>query len=73
MDSMEGIVTIVQEGRFMLTDDAGASHLFILDPMAAAETEQLTPLQARQARVRVRYETPRNVIGLVARSISVAA
>ena len=73
MDSMEGIVTIVQEGRFMLTDDAGAAHLFMLDPLAAAETEQLAPLQAQQARVRVRYETPRNVIGLLARSVSLAA
>ena len=72
MDTMEGVVTIVQEGRFMLIDDLGAGHLFMLDPMAAAETEQLHPLQARQARVRVSYETPRNVIGLLARSISVA-
>ena len=41
-------MTLVQEGRFQLTDDRGVSHLFILGPYASAETEQLAPLQ-RQA------------------------
>ena len=39
MRSMDGIVTIVQEGRFQLTDDAGVSHLCILDRNAAAESD----------------------------------
>lgn len=69
---MTGIVTIVQEGRFQLTDDDGVSHLFILSPSAAAETEQLTPLQRRQARVSVRYKPASNLIGNVAHTISVA-
>ena len=72
MGTMEGIVTIVQEGRFQLTDDDGVSHLLILAPGAGAETEQLTPLQHRQARVRVRYDHALGVIGLVARSIALA-
>ncbi len=67
---MEGVVTIVQESRFQLTDDGGISHLFILGHSALAEPGQLEPLQRRQARVRVRYTEPRNVIGLVARSIT---
>jgi hypothetical protein len=65
-ETMEGVVTIVQEGRFQLTDDNGVSHLFLLAPLAAAETEQLAPLQRRQARVRVRYKPARNLIGNVA-------
>ncbi|GJE12442.1 MULTISPECIES: hypothetical protein [Methylobacterium] len=65
----EGVVTIVQESRFQLTDDNGVSHLFLLDRNAAAEPAQLAPLQARQARVRVTYEPARNLIGLVARSV----
>ncbi len=70
MRTMEGVVTIVQEGRFQLQDDAGVSHLFILSPGAGAETDQLTPLPKRQARVRVRYEPAENVIGNLAQSIA---
>lgn len=66
----EGVVTIVQESRFQLTDDNGISHLFLLDRNSAAEPAQLAPLQARQARVRVIYEPARNLIGLVTRSVT---
>jgi hypothetical protein len=66
---MEGIVTIAQESRFQLTDAAGVSHLFILGHDALAEPDQLEKLQRRQARVRVRYTVPRNVIALVAHAI----
>jgi hypothetical protein len=68
--TMEGVVTIVQESRFQLMDDSGVGHLFILDHHSLAEPEQLAPLQARQARVRVHYEEPRNVIALVAKSVT---
>ena len=67
--TMNGIVTIVQEGRFQMTDDDGVSHLFILSPLAAAETEQLSLLQKRQARVRVRYKPAANLIGNTASAI----
>jgi len=70
MDAMEGIITMVQESRFQLTDSRGVSHLFILGYDAAAEPDQLAPLSRRQARVRVRYTRPDNIIGLVAHSIS---
>ena len=60
MRSIEGLVTIVQEGRFQLVDDAGVAHLFLLSHAAAADPEQLVPLQREQARVRVNYRpTPR--------------
>ena len=55
MRSIEGVVTIVQEGRFQLVDDAGVAHLFLLGHAAAADPEQLAPLQREQARVRVTY------------------
>ena len=70
MSVMEGIVTMVQESRFQLTDDRGVSHLFILGHDAAAEPDQLAPLSQRQSRVRVRYTRPENIIGLVAHSVS---
>jgi len=66
---LEGVVTIVQEGRFQLTDESGVSHLFVLGHGAAAEPDQLPALQARQARVRVRYTPARNLIGHVASSV----
>ena len=66
---MEGVVTIVQEGRLQLTDDRGVSHLFLLSPNAAAEPAQLVPLQRRQARIRVHYTAAKNLIGNVISSI----
>ena len=68
--TMEGIVMIAQESRFQLRDDDGVSHLFILSHATLAEPDQLQPLQHRQARVRVRYTEPRNIIGLVAESVT---
>ncbi len=69
MPTAEGVVTIVQEGRFQLIDDAGVAHLFLLGRGAAAEPEQLPPLQHRQARVRVRYREAPTLIGRVAQRI----
>jgi hypothetical protein len=69
--SMNGIVTIVQEGRFQMTDDDGVSHLFMLSHSASAEPQQLVALQARQARVRVRYKPAPGLIGNIATAISV--
>ncbi len=67
--AMDGVITIVQEGRFQMTDDAGVSHLFILGHAAAAETEQLDAIRRGTARVRVRFEEPGNLIGNVATRI----
>ena len=69
--TMEGVVTIVQEGRFQLSDDNGVSHLFLLSPHAPLETDQLAPLQRQQTRVRVRYKPAKNLIGNVTSSIEV--
>ena len=71
MPTMTGTVTIVQETRFQLTDERGVSHLFLLGHGSMAEPDQLAPLQRAQARVRVRYIQPRNIIAMVARSIEV--
>ena len=66
---MEGVVTVVQEGRFQLTDTAGVSHHFVLGRFALAETEQLVALQNRQARVRVKYGPAPGLIAYVAHRI----
>ena len=69
MPSITGVVTIVQEGRFQMTDDRGVSHLMILGHSAAVDTPQLNGLQARQARVRVDYRPTKNLIGNTASAI----
>ncbi len=66
---MDGIVTIVQEGRFQLTDAGGVSHQFVLGRTALAETQQLRPLQTRQAQVRVKYSDAPGLVGLIAHRI----
>jgi hypothetical protein len=68
--AMTGTITIVQEGRFQMTDDAGVSHLFILAASAAAESQQLAALQRRQARICVRYKPAPDIIGNTAVSIT---
>ncbi len=69
MDRMIGVITIVQEGRFQLIDEKGVSHQFVLGHAAAAETEQLRPLQTRQAKVRVKYSDAPGLISMVAHRI----
>ncbi|MBV8455936.1 MAG: hypothetical protein JO122_04910 [Acetobacteraceae bacterium] len=70
MESVEGIVTIVQEGRFQLLDRNGVSHMFVLYHSAPPEPEQLSCLQHDQARVRVDYTQAHDIIGLLAYSIT---
>ncbi|MHB8287434.1 MAG: hypothetical protein ACYDD1_22545 [Caulobacteraceae bacterium] len=69
MSHMNGVITIVQEGRFQLTDDNGISHQFVLGHGALCETEQLRPLQTRQARVRVKYTDTQGLISMTAKRI----
>lgn len=64
MQSIAGVVTIVQEGRFQLLDANGVSHQFILHHSAAADPEQLPGLVNRH--VCVSYTDPGGVIGHVA-------
>ncbi|MGN6374059.1 MAG: hypothetical protein ACTHMG_00740 [Sphingomonas sp.] len=71
MKTMDGVVTIVQESRFQLVDDLGVGHLFLLSHRAAAEPQQLGKLMKRQARVRVRYSEPHNIIGMMAEEVDV--
>jgi hypothetical protein len=62
-ETVDGVITIVQEGRFQLTDDGGVSHLFVLGRDAAAEPAQLQILKRRHPRVRVEFEEAANIIG----------
>lgn len=70
MPEMEGVVTIVQEGRFQLTDTCGVAHHFVLSRHALCETEQLSYLARDQSRVRVKYDQAKGVIAFEAKRIS---
>ena len=69
--SVEGVITIVQEGRFQMTDRSGVSQLFVLSPYAAMESDQLVPLGRNQIPVRVTYRDGDNAIARVAKRIDV--
>ena len=69
MKSVEGVITIVQEGRFQMTDRQGVTRLFVLSPNAAMETEQLVPLGRNQIPVRVAYRDGENALVHVATRI----
>jgi hypothetical protein len=51
-----GIVTVVQEQRFLLAADDGSTRLFILTHKAPIEGRDLQGLRGRGARVEVHYE-----------------
>ena len=70
MARVEGRITIVQESRFQLVDDAGVAHLMILDALSGAEPDQLADLAKRQARVVVHSKPGDGIIGRVATDIS---
>ncbi len=70
MAEMDGVVTIVQESRFQLTDTQGVSHHFVLSRHALCETEQLPRLAHEQSRVRIKYEQAQGVIALEAKRIT---
>ena len=67
--SVEGVITIVQEGRFQMTDRQGVTRLFVLSPNAAMETEQLVPLGRSQVPVRVTFRHGDNALAHVATRI----
>jgi hypothetical protein len=71
MPALEGVVTIVQEGRFQLVDQNGVAHLFLLAHNAPPEPAQLTALQRNQSRVRVQYGTADGLIARRATRITV--
>ena len=72
MNVTTGVVTLAQESRFQLVDDAGIAHHFILSHGAASEPSQLGALQRRQARIHVQWRDAPNLIARIARRIELA-
>ena len=71
MHSVRGRVIAVQEGRFQLATDDDRVMLFVLSRKAAAEPQDLPPLVARTARVRVSYTESRRLIAHVAQCVEI--
>ncbi|WP_448192575.1 hypothetical protein [Azospirillum sp. sgz301742] len=66
MRTVEGTITLSQEGRFQLVSDEGIAKLFVLAHDAPIEPQDLPPLARTHARITVRYdERPGLIAGIV--------
>ena len=71
MHSVRGRVIGVQEGRFRLETEDGRVMPFVLSHKASAEPQDLPPLMAKMARVRVSYSESRHLIADVATRVDI--
>jgi hypothetical protein len=71
MQSISGVITMVQEGRFRLLTDEGRVLPFMLSHKARVEPQDLPPLQEKGARVRIGYSDDPRLIASVAHRIEV--
>jgi hypothetical protein len=71
MYSVRGVITAVQEGRFLLATDSGQVLPVVLSHRAAAEPQDLLQLKGRTVRVRVDCSPGKHLIAAVAHRIEV--
>ncbi len=71
MHTDSGLITIVQEERFQLMNDAGVHHLYLLPADTPVGVEDLERLQRSGERVRVRYRDAPDSIARIAQELSV--
>jgi hypothetical protein len=71
--TVDGIITLAQEGRFQLVSDQGIAKLFMLAHSAPIEPQDLPALVGSQARVTVTYDEPPDLIAAVVHDIRYAA
>ena len=69
MQSVEGVITLVQEGRFAVVTDGGRVVHFLLAHDASLEPQDLPLLRRDQRRVRVDYTEPSHLIAHVAHTL----
>jgi hypothetical protein len=72
MQSAEGVITLVQEGRFALVEDDGRVMHFALAHDASLEPQDLLFLKRDQRRVRVDYTEPSRLVAHVAHTLRTA-
>ena len=72
MQSVEGVITLVQEGRFAVVTDGGRVMNFLLAHDASLEPQDLPSLKRDRRRVRVDYTEPSHLIAHVAHTLRTA-
>ena len=72
MQSVEGVITLVQEGRFELVTDGGRVMHFLLAHDASLEPQDLPALKRDRRRVRVDYTEPSRLVAHVAHTLRTA-
>ena len=72
MQSVEGAITLVQEGRFAVVTDGGRVMHFLLAHDASLEPQDLPLLKRDQRRVRVDYTESSRLVAHVAHTLRVA-
>ena len=72
MQSAEGVITLVQEGRFALVEDDGRVMQFVLAHDASLEPQDLPLLKRDRRRVRVDYTEPSRLVAHVAHMLRTA-
>ncbi len=72
MQSAEGVITLVQEGRFALVKDGGRVMHFLLAHDASLEPQDLPLLMREQRRVRIDFTKPSRLLAHVAHRLRTA-
>jgi hypothetical protein len=72
MQSVEGVITLVQEGRFAVVTDGGRVMQFLLAHDASLEPQDLPLLKRDQRRIRVDYTEPSHLVAHVAHALRTA-
>lgn len=73
METVSGVITLVQEDRFQLAGDDGHKHLFVLSHRSFADIDDLQALERSRRRVAVRCMPADRLIAYVAKSVVPAA
>ncbi len=72
MQTVEGVITLVQEGRFVIVTDSGRVMHFLLGHDASLEPQDLPLLKRKQRRVQIDYTEPSRVVAHVAHTLRTA-
>ena len=72
MKSVEGLITLTQEGRFELVTERGRVMQFVLAQDASLEPQDLPTLRGGRRRIRVDYTEPNHIVGYLAHALSEA-
>jgi hypothetical protein len=72
MQSTEGVIILVQEGRFALVTDGGRVIHFLLAHNASLEPQDLPLLKRDRRRVRIDFTEPSRLVAHVAHTLRTA-